>query len=178
MREASPPKSGNLTTSRKEHATNTNIPELARLQASLEKAQQERLSLQAELTVLKAQLLHSNQAALPPTEPQSPPRREAADHLAKFQRWAKAEAPRVLKMQEPLTASQLETLTKEYSLPAIQELCLAMHNHVPLLLNNRSANLTIRAWFKRRRESAGQTLPSSPLFTQAEKIHRQSQPIH
>lgn len=74
----------------------------------------------------------------------------------KFQEWIKNNAPRVAKMEEPFTEVQFSALKRDFDLKFICDLLQAMHNHKPLLVKNRSANLTFRNWAKKeidRRQS-------------------------
>jgi len=77
----------------------------------------------------------------------------------KLVNWLLENAPRVMRMKEPLTDPQAEKLIEDYARDLIIEVFSAMDNHEPLLQKNRSANKTFRNWAKR---SGGQKTNSEP----------------
>lgn len=66
-----------------------------------------------------------------------------------FENWILENAHNVSKMKEPFSIDQYISLSKEFKGDAIKDLLTKMHNYVPLLRKNNSANLTFRNWAKR-----------------------------
>ena len=66
-----------------------------------------------------------------------------------FEKWIHDNAPNVAKMKEPFTIEQYLVLVKDFTGESIKDLLMKMHNYVPLLKKNNSANLTFRNWSKR-----------------------------
>lgn len=72
--------------------------------------------------------------------------------------WIQKNAPSIQKLKEPLTSKQAESLTIDLDLNTNEKkkrLCdmmMAMENYKPLLSKSKSANLTIRNWWKRELE--------------------------
>lgn len=64
--------------------------------------------------------------------------------------WLHQNAPRVMKMKEPLTVDEAVKLRKDFSKDLIKDIFLSMDNYEPLLKKNRSAYKTFRNWEKRR----------------------------
>ena len=83
-----------------------------------------------------------------------PPRgeREVNPDYLKFLEWLKVNAPRVLQMKEPITEEQFISLKTDFDTQFLCDLLREMHNYEPLLKKNRSANLTLRNWAKRRKQ--------------------------
>jgi hypothetical protein len=79
--------------------------------------------------------------------------------------WIEKNAPTIQKLKEPLTSKQAESLTIDLNINTVgkkKRLCdmlLAMENYKPLLSKSKSANLTIRNWWKRELER----MPIAPL---------------
>ena len=76
------------------------------------------------------------------------------EEKAKALEWLKKEAPSILKMKEPVTQKQYESLCRDYDKhkDELKETFLAMHNTKDLK-KYISANLTVRNWIKRRIEN-------------------------
>ena len=112
-----------------------------------------------------------------------PPRgeREVNPDYLKFLEWLKVNAPRVLQMKEPITEEQFISLKTDFDTQFLCDLLREMHNYEPLLKKNRSANLTLRNWAKRRKQwnneqrttnTAGNAEPDELLRAVAEGIAR------
>jgi hypothetical protein len=114
-----------------------------------------------------------------------PPRgeREVNPDYLKFLEWLKVNAPRVLQMKEPITEEQFISLKTDFDTQFLCDLLREMHNYEPLLKKNRSANLTLRNWAKRRKQwdngntkstthTAGNAEPDELLRQVAEGIAR------
>lgn len=67
------------------------------------------------------------------------------DYL-KFQDWIKANAPRVAKMEKPITEKEFMKLKDEFGHQVMMDYLTRMENYKPLLKNSTSANLTLRKW--------------------------------
>jgi hypothetical protein len=61
----------------------------------------------------------------------------------------------VAKMEIQLSNEDCEKLTTDFTVVQINETLIAMENYKPLLKNNRSVNLTLRNWIKRRFHNNG-----------------------
>ena len=85
------------------------------------------------------------------TIPPKGKREDNPDYL-KFLEWLKSNAPRVLQMKEPITEEQFISLKTDFDTQFLCDLLREMHNYEPLLKKNRSANLTLRNWAKRRKQ--------------------------
>ena len=77
---------------------------------------------------------------------------ESNSDYQKFNEWLKENAPRVLRMKEPITEEQFISLKTDFDAQFLCDLLREMHNYEPLLKKNRSANLTLRNWAKRRKQ--------------------------
>jgi hypothetical protein len=72
--------------------------------------------------------------------------------------WINEKAPTIQKLKEPLTSEQAEKILLDLNIDTTEKkkrLCdmmLAMENYKPLLSKSKSANLTIRNWWKRELE--------------------------
>jgi len=73
----------------------------------------------------------------PPTPPSD---------FEKFQNWVKANAPRVAKMEKPITEKEFMKLKDEFGHQVMMDYLTRMENYKPLLKNSTSANLTLRKW--------------------------------
>jgi len=80
--------------------------------------------------------------------------------LPAWQAWLLANAPEVLRLKTPLTAEQWQSLVADFGEPLVQEVLLAMQNHVGLTKKYTSANLTARDWCKRRKPAASPANPA------------------
>lgn len=114
------------------------------------------------------------------TIPPKGKREDNPDYL-KFLDWLKSNAPRVLQMKEPITEEQFISLKNDFDAQFLCDLLREMHNYEPLLKKNRSANLTLRNWAKRRKQwnneqrttnTAGNAEPDELLRHVAEGIAR------
>jgi len=103
------------------------------------------------------------------------------ERFAKWQTWAKENAPQVLKMKVPLTADKFNDLRAKWGVTLLQEVFSDMDNWAPLLTKNRNAWKTADTWCRKRKE---QPLPQKGKITQgitptrtsdslADKIHGQ-----
>jgi hypothetical protein len=108
---------------------------------------------------------------------------ESNSDYQKFNEWLKENAPRVLRMKEPITEEQFISLKTDFDTQFLCDLLREMHNYEPLLKKNRSANLTLRNWAKRRKQwdngntksttnTAGNAEPDELLRQVAEGIAR------
>ena len=73
-------------------------------------------------------------------------------HNSRFEmlsRWMEKEAKNVLKMQEPFTEAQIESIYAKYPRDAIKNTILAMHNWRDLNKKNISAYLTFSRWIEK-----------------------------
>lgn len=93
---------------------------------------------------------------------ESPSAARQPANLPAWQAWLLANAPEVLRLKTPLTAEQWTSLVADFGEPLVQEVLLAMQNHVGLTKKYTSANLTARDWCKRRKPAA---LPANPAPT-------------
>jgi hypothetical protein len=94
--------------------------------------------------------------------------------LPPWQAWLDAHAPEVQRLKTPLTANQWNALVAEFGEPLVQEVLLAMQNHVGLLKKYTSANLTARDWCKRRQPSRPAVVVSpaaAPAFDPSALFH-------
>ena len=67
-----------------------------------------------------------------------------------FQDWILKNAPRVAEMRNPFTISEYYGIVNDFKdKQQVKSLLMAMHNSIPLLKKNISANLTFRNWIKR-----------------------------
>lgn len=82
--------------------------------------------------------------------------------LPTWQAWLTANAPEVLRLKTPLTAEQWQSLVADFGAPLVQEVLLAMQNHVGLTKKYTSANLTARDWCKRRSPTEGKPPAARP----------------
>ncbi|MBT9395329.1 hypothetical protein KLP40_19335 [Hymenobacter sp. NST-14] len=103
------------------------------------------------------------------------------ERFARWQAWAKENAPQVLKMKVPLTADKFNDLRSKWGVTMLQEVFSDMDNWAPLLTKNRNAWKTADTWCRKRKE---QPLPQKGKITQgitptrtsdslADKIHGQ-----
>lgn len=67
----------------------------------------------------------------------------------KFVEWCEDNAPNVLKMAQPITATQLKKLKDDYGVEVICSYLEAMNNWKPLLTKCTNANKTLRNWINR-----------------------------
>lgn len=68
----------------------------------------------------------------------------------KMMDWVNKYAPRIMKMQKPLTIHELLDIQERYpSQEFVQQMLIAMHNYKKLLSNNVSAHYTFMNWAKR-----------------------------
>jgi len=74
---------------------------------------------------------------------------EKSEAFLKFEAWILKDAPRVAKMEEPITQEQFNKLMLKYSKELIMEKVLAMQNRADLHKNNISAYLTLNNWSKK-----------------------------
>lgn len=91
-----------------------------------------------------------------------------AETTAKFKAWegwAAKEAPQVLKLKSPITATELEKLDTDLGRAVVKDIALAMHNHAQLLKKYTSANLTMRQWAKNRTVGTGNRSQYGPAPT-------------
>ncbi len=88
--------------------------------------------------------------------------------LPAWQSWLLANAPEVQRLKTPLTAEQWASLVADFGEPLVQEVLLAMQNHVGLTRKYTSANLTARDWCKRRKPAEQvATRPAETCSTQS-----------
>jgi hypothetical protein len=78
--------------------------------------------------------------------------------------WIKENAPRVAKMDNPLTNTECDKLIQEFSKEQLESILLSMDNWKPLLSKNKSANLTIRKWIKMENERTAKNNPSQAVY--------------
>ena len=81
---------------------------------------------------------------------------------SKFNVWLSQHAPRVQRMQQPMSEAQLCTLVSEYSKQEVMDVILAMENYADLHKKNISAYLTARNWLKRRAQVPQSSVPQQP----------------
>jgi hypothetical protein len=91
---------------------------------------------------------HKTVKATPPPPLDIEP--ELLERYLKFQTWAAENAPRVLKMKEPLTATQLQNLLQVSSAVEVKSIFEDMHNYAELS-KRVSAFKTARTWLERRK---------------------------
>lgn len=85
------------------------------------------------------------------------------DYL-KFQDWIKANAPRVAKMEKPITEKEFMKLKDEFGHQVMMDYLTRMENYKPLLKNSTSANLTLRKWIAGDKEKKQQS--DLPIYKQ------------
>lgn len=73
-----------------------------------------------------------------------------SEEFSKFLIWVEKNAPRVMKMQSPITEPAFNALIADYPNDVVAEILFAMHNYKDLLKKNLDANLTFRNWASRR----------------------------
>lgn len=66
-----------------------------------------------------------------------------------FIEWVNRNAPRVNKMQQPITLEEFIKLTATYTAVQIGDMFVKMHNNKPLIKNNVSTYLTFLNWISR-----------------------------
>jgi hypothetical protein len=71
----------------------------------------------------------------------------------KLIKWLDSTAPRVQRMDEPISEEQAKKLESEFSDDLLKDVFTSMENFKPLLKKNRSANLTVRNWINRRNDN-------------------------
>lgn len=74
------------------------------------------------------------------------------ERFEKFEIWINENAPRVAKLEKPITEDEFLRLVEKYQLNVISDNLIKMHNYKPLLKNNVSANLTLINWIERDRK--------------------------
>ena len=92
----------------------------------------------------------------------------SAEQTQKFkawQKWAADNAPQLLKLKSPVTATELEKLDTDLGREAVKDIALAMQNHAQLLKKYTSGNLTMRQWAKGRTNGANNRPQYGPAPT-------------
>jgi len=81
------------------------------------------------------------------------------DRLNHYSSWAAENAPKLLKINKPLTATQLAEIRSKYSFEQFKEICLAMEAKKDFLSKYDNLNFTMRSWLKRQFGEGGSSEP-------------------
>jgi hypothetical protein len=81
------------------------------------------------------------------------------DRFNHYSSWAAENAPKLLKIKKPLTATQLSDIRSKYSAEQFKEVCLAMEAKKDFLSKYDNLNLTMRSWLKRQFGDGGSSEP-------------------
>ena len=91
--------------------------------------------------------------------------KDEIDRFNHYSSWAAENAPKLLKINKPLTATQLSDIRSKYSSEQFKEVCLAMEAKKDFLKKYDNLNLTMRSWLKRQFGEGGNSEqpPKVPL---------------
>lgn len=90
----------------------------------------------------------------------------------RFQEWIGKNAPRVARLEKPITEEQYEKLRAEFTGEEMKEILTQMNNYKPLLSKYVSAYDTCRTWLTRERERA------SPAAAAPKKTQQQNKSVN
>ena len=154
----------NTPATRQQHASNTPEASLPISSSTKSKHIQEGKKVKKEISPIGDIKKESPDGVLP-----LPSTNEKYLH---FQEWIGKNAPRVARLEKPITEEQYEKLRAEFTGEEMKEILTQMNNYKPLLSKYVSAYDTCRTWLTRERERA------SPAVAAPKKTQQQNKSVN
>ena len=111
----------------------------------------------SKVEIVKSKVKENVHTLLPSADHSIP--KSEIDRFNHYSSWAAENAPKLLKINKPLTATQLLDIRSKYSSEQFKEICLAMEAKKDFLKKYDNLNLTMRSWLKRQFGEGGNSEP-------------------